>query len=167
MKASKAFEDGSSGCEARPALVDFIRFRMNELRLSYRLLEAATPQLSRSRLHDVLHPNADKRRAMRISESQEICAALGISEWEAAFGTELLESDKSVEEASRLAAFLATAFTGLAPRLATAIAGIYGLDLSDVRPEHGKQLQNLVTESFERGYLDYAERKRLRFKNDD
>jgi len=165
MGTSEAFDDSCTRDEVRPELVDFIRLRMTESRLSIRLLGAATPHLRKSRLHSIVHPDPSKRRPMRLDEAKALCAALGITQWEAAFGTELLESEliESPGQASSFASFMSTVFTGLAPRLATAVAGIAGLDLSDVRPEHGEQLQNLVLEGFERGYAALADRKGVRF----
>jgi hypothetical protein len=165
MGASRPLEEGSStGGDVRPELVAFIRIRMSEMRLSIRMLEAATPHLRRSRLHSIVHPDPTKRRPMRVDEAHAICNALGITQWEAAFGSELLEGGltESIEEASSLAAFMATVFTGLAPRLANTVAAISGLDLSDVRPEHGAQIQNILLAEFERGYSDLVRRKGLR-----
>lgn len=169
MGTSRQFQEGSTGGEVRPELVDFIRIRMTEMRVSIRMLEAATPDLRKSRLHSILHPDASKRRPMRVDESHAICNALGITQWEAAFGSELLGGPltQSPEDASNLAAFMATVFAGLAPRLANAVAGISGLDLSDVRPEHGAQIQNLVLEGFEKGYEALARRKGLRLAEDN
>lgn len=169
MEALKTLQDGSAGGDVRPELVTFIRVRMAEMRLSIRMLDAACPHLRKSRIHSIVHPDPAKRRPMRVDEAHAICTALGISQWEAAFGSELLEDalTDSPEEASNLAAFMATVFAGLAPRIANAVAAISGLDLSDVRPEHGAQIQNLVLEGFEKGYLDLARRKGLRLFTED
>lgn len=164
MEPSEQFEQRVSEDSATPELVDFIRIRMVELRFSIRMLKAATPNIRKSRLHSIVHPDPSKRRPMRMDEGKAICAALGISQWEAAFGCELLEGELNdrPEEASNLAAFMATLFVGLAPRLATAVVSISGLDLSDVKPEHGHQIQDLVLDGFERGYADLVRRKGLR-----
>lgn len=169
MGTSRQFEEGSTGGDVRPELVDFIRIRMTEMRLSIRMLEAATPHLRKSRLHSIVHPDSTKRRPMRVDEAHAICNTLGISQWEAAFGSELLEGAliESPEEATNLAAFMATVFAGLAPRIANAVASISGLDLSDVRPEHGAQIQNLVLEGFEKGYEALARRKGLRLSDEN
>lgn len=169
MDASEHFGLSANGESARPELVNFIRIRMMELRFSIRMLKAATPNIRKSRLHSIVHPVAAKRRPMRVDEAQAICMALGISQWEAAFGSELLEGDiiGRPEEASNLAAFMATLFVGLAPRLATAVVNISGLDLSDVKPEHGQQIQDLVLEEFEKGYAGLVRRKGLRLRKLD
>jgi len=166
MDVSEQFGLVASGDSARPELVNFIRIRMTEMRFSIRMLKAATPNIRKSRLHSIVHPVPAKRRPMRLDEAQAICTALGISQWEAAFGSELLEGELTdrPEEASNLAAFMATLFVGLAPRLATAVVSISGLDLSDVKPEHGQQIQDLVLEGFEKGYEDLARRKGLRLQ---
>ena len=169
MGTSRPFQETSAGGDVRPELVDFIRVRMAEMRFSIRMLEAASSDLRKSRLHSILHPDPTKRRPMRVDESHAICNALGITQWEAAFGSELLGGALIglPDEASNLAAFMATVFAGLAPRLANAVAGISGLDLSDVRPEHGAQIQNLVLEGFEKGYEALARRKGLRLSESD
>lgn len=162
--ASKPFSDGESSSTRKPELADFLRERMKELRITYRMLEAATPMMKRTRLHSILHSDPAKRRPMLVDEVQAVCAALSTTQLEAWFGTEILGCmpDERLEETAGLAAFMATVFGGLAPRLANTVAAIGGLDLSDVKGEHGQQIQQLVLENFERGYADLAERKGLR-----
>lgn len=169
MGASNPFDDGESSTSYRPELADFLLVRMKELRVTIRMLEAATPSMKRTRLHSVLHADRRKRRPMRLDEMQAVCAALSITQWEATFGTEVLGclSAEASEENRGLVAFLATIFGGLAPRLADTVAGIGGLDLSDVRGEHGQQIQQLVIENFEKGYADLAERKGFRLRKRD
>ena len=164
MGVSKPYDDGESGSGHKPELADFLRGRMKELRITFRMLEAATPMMKRTRLHSILHPDPSKRRPMLLDEVQAVCAALSITQWEAWFGTEILGCmpGEALEETAGLAAFMATVFGGLAPRLANTVAAIGGLDLSDVKGEHGQQIQQLVLDNFERGYADLAERKGLR-----
>lgn len=166
MGASNPYNSGESSSSAKPELADFLLARMKELRVTFRVLEAATPVMKRTRLHSILHSDTAKRRPMRVDEAQAICAALGITQSEAFFGTELLGcmSGDDCEDAAGLTSFLATMFGGLAPRLASAVSAIGGLDLSDVKGEHGQQIQQLVCETFERGYEDLAERKGLRLR---
>ena len=169
MGASYPYNSGDSSSSAKPELADFLLARMKELRVTFRVLEAATPMMKRTRLHSILHTDPAKRRPMRVDEAQAICEALGITQSEAFFGTELLAclSGDECEHTAGLTAFLATVFGGLAPRLANAVSEIGGLDLSDVRGEHGQQIQQLVCKTFERGYADLAERKGFRLRKKD
>ena len=63
---------------------------------------------------------------MLLDEVQAVCAALSITQWEAWFGTEILGCmpGEALEETAGLAAFMATVFGGLAPRLANTVAAI-------------------------------------------
>ena len=79
MGASNPYNSGESSSSAKPELADFLLARMKELRVTFRVLEAATPEMKRTRLHSILHSDTAKRRPMRVDEAQAICAALGIT----------------------------------------------------------------------------------------
>lgn len=168
MGEPKLFEDRKRFYGVVPEHVDFLRLRLDKSGMTIRALEAGTPTIKRSRLGEILHQDRSKRRAMRLDESQAICAALGISDIEAQFGTELLqESTADGRDPTNIAAILATICDGLGPRIRNVLVGISGLDDADVRPEHGGQLQKLLVESFEKGYLDLVERKGFRLSSVD
>ena len=168
MGEPKLFEDRKRFYGVAPEHVDFLRLRLDKSGMTIRALEAGSPTIKRSRLGELLHTDRNKRRPMRLDESQAICAALGISDMEAQFGTELLQ--ETMEESgdlSNIAAILATICDGLAPRIANVLIGISGLEDGDVRPEHGDQLQELLVDSFQKGYLDLVKRKGFRLASVD
>ena len=78
MGASNPYNSGESSSSAKPELADFLLARMKELRVTFRVLEASTPMMKRTRLHCILHSDTAKRRPMRVDEAQAICAALGV-----------------------------------------------------------------------------------------
>ena len=167
MGASNPYNSGESSSSAKPELADFLLARMKELRVTFRVLEASTPMMKRTRLHCILHSDTGQAPADARGRGPRRSAPRSASrQSEAFFGTELLGcmSGDDREEAAGLTSFLATMFGGLAPRLANAVSAIGGLDLSDVKGEHGQQIQQLVCETFERGYADLAERKGLRLR---
>ncbi|WP_132910737.1 hypothetical protein [Sphingomonas sp. BK235] len=145
-------------------LEDYVIERMKIAGVSVRNLAVSTG-LKKSRLHEGLHRDIDKRIPLRVPEMKLVLDALGIDRNEAFYAREVLASvsDITFDEVIRVAAMLCEMNNGLPQEVITVIRAVDGLDLNDVRREHGTAARGLVVRLLGDRYTAVA---RLRRKTD-
>lgn len=126
-------------------LEDYILARMKIAGVSVRNLAIMTG-LTKTRLHEGLHGEAAKRVPFRVPEMTSILDALNINPLEGFYAKEVLRSitDVTFDEVISVTAMLCELNRGLPQEVITAIRAIDGLELNDVRREHGTAARALL-----------------------
>ncbi|TVV76944.1 hypothetical protein [Sphingomonas solaris] len=148
--------------------VDFILARMSVRNLSRRQVASITG-IGRTRLQTILHAEVDKRTPMRMDEFHMILEKLGIGQLEVAIAADVIDNqpDVTVETVSSVVSMLAELMRGLPRELIGMVYHIDGLEHSDVRPEHGGRMRELVVRSLASHYRNLADRRDMRINNPD
>ncbi|MET0376067.1 MAG: hypothetical protein ABW128_17645 [Rhizorhabdus sp.] len=143
--------------------VNFILARMSVRNLSRRQVAVITG-IGRTRLQTILHAEVDKRSPMRMDEFHVILEKLGIGQLEAALAADVIDNqpDVTVEAVSSVVLMLAELMRGLPKELIGMVYHIDGLEHSDVRPEHGGHMRELVVRSLASHYRDIVNRRDIR-----
>lgn len=144
-------------------IVDFILVRADEVGLSTRQIGVAAG-LSRGRTGNILHRDPSKRRPIRNEETVAVLSALKISQFEAYLAHEMLSQDPSTDQKSvlKIVLLVTEIFRGLPMGIAKIIEHVEGLDLDDVRPEHGRRMQKTMLKLAEKHYNELVARREWR-----
>lgn len=145
--------------------VDYVLCRMKQDGLQYRDL-AMKIGLSKTRTHNVFHPEPSKRRPLYVHEFRAVAAALDLSPLEAALVSDLYsgagDSNEGVESQIKL-------YSGVLNRLhghmKEVVERLGGLDWDDIRPSHGEWIIDLIISEIETAYADFAVRKEVRLRD--
>jgi hypothetical protein len=126
-------------------LEDYVLARMKIANISVRNLAVMTG-LSKTRLHEGLHRESEKRVPFRVPEMTTVLNALRIDPLEAFYAREVLASvtDVTFDEVISVAAMLCEMNRGLTQEVITTIRAVEGLELNDVRREHGAAARALL-----------------------
>lgn len=148
-------------------IVDFILYRADAAGISTRQI-GLLAKLSRGRTGNILHRDPAKRRPIRNEETVAILSALKISHLEAYLAHEMLTEDPSTDQKSvlKIVLLVTEIFRGLPMGIAKIIEHVEGLDLDDVRPEHGQRMQMNMLKLAERHYSELVARREWRLDED-
>ncbi|MES3093419.1 hypothetical protein O6027_17645 [Sphingomonas aerolata] len=92
-EATRNWEEKPQGAVPRFELEDYILARMDLKGMSVREL-ALLAKIGRSRLHDGLHREVDKRVSLRMPEIASILEALGITKIEAMYAQDTMQKKR-------------------------------------------------------------------------
>jgi len=168
-EATRSWAESSTGAIPRFELEDYILARMDLARVSVRELATLT-KIGRSRLHDGLHREVDKRAALKMPEIAAILAALGISKIEAMYAQEMLQKNEAgveLKDLLRVISMVLGVVTGLPEQIIDVVMHVEGLGFDDVRPEHGEAAQELIVRTIEAEYQKIGSRRSKRFEGLD
>lgn len=167
--ATRSWVEIPAGAIPRFELEDYILARMDLARVSVRELASLT-KIGRSRLHDGLHREADKRVALKMPEIGAILEALGISKIEAMYAQEMLQKNEACVELKDLLKVMSMVLglvTGLPEKIITVVRHVDGLNFDDIRPEHGEAAQDMVVRAIQTEYQKTGMRRSKRFNEFD
>ncbi|WP_277788517.1 hypothetical protein [Sphingobium yanoikuyae] len=147
--------------------VDYVICRMKQDGLQYRDL-AIKIGLSKTRTHNVFHPEPSKRRPLYVHEFHAVAAALDLSPLEAALVSDLYsgagEAHDGVESQIKL-------YSGVVNRLHGGMLEVMerfdGLDWDDIRPAHAEWIIKLVMGEIETAYAEFVDRKAVRLREQE
>ena len=145
--------------------VDYVLCRMKQDGLQYRDL-AIKIGLSKTRTHNVFHPEPSKRRPLYVHEFRAVAAALDLSPLEAALVSDLYSetgsANEGVESQIKLYAGVINRFHG---HMKEVVDRLGGLEWDDIRASHGEWIIDLIMAQIESAYADFADRKEVRLKD--
>jgi len=143
---------------------DYILARMDLRGLSVREL-ASLANIGRSRLHDGLHREAEKRVRLKVPEIAGILEILSINPIEAFFAKEILQKNADVgfHDLLKVISMVCSIVDGLSEEIITVVEHVDGLGFDDVRPEHGQAARELMVKAVEVEYQKIAKRRSRRF----
>ena len=145
--------------------IDYVLCRMKQDGLQYRDL-AVKIGLSRTRTHNVFHPEPSKRRPLYMHEFRAVAAALDLSPLEAALVSDLYSgaggASEGVESQIKLYAGIINRFHD---QMKQVVDRLGGLEWDDVRASHGEWIIDLVMAEIETAYADFADRKEVRLRD--
>ena len=141
-------------------LEDYVLERMRLAGVSVRHLALATG-IGKTRLYEGLRRDVERRVPLRVPEMSAVLEALGIDKYEAAYALEVLEtvSDITFDEALCVAAMLCEMLKGFPGEVAAAIRGVKGLELNDIRREHGISARGLMVRLLGDRYASFVRMK--------
>ena len=163
-EATRSWTEKPEGAIPNFDLEDYILARMDLKGMSVRELAYMT-KIGRSRLHDGLHREVDKRVALRMPELVAILEALSISKIEAMYAQEVLQKNEGIElkDLLKVIPMCLGIVTGLPEQIITVVQHVDGLGFDDIRPEHGEAAQNLLVRAIEVEYRKLGRRRSQRF----
>ncbi len=164
-EATRSWVEKPRGAIPSFELEDYILARMDLKGVSVREL-ALLAKIGRSRLHDGLHREVDKRVPLKMPEIAAILEALCISKIEAMYAQETLQNNEAGVELKDLLKVISMVLgivTGLPEQIITVVKHVDGLGFDDVRPEHGEAAQGLLMRAIEVEYKKMGKRRTQRF----
>ena len=164
-EATRSWAEKPKGAAPSFELEDYILARMDLKGVSVREL-AMMAKIGRSRLHDGLHREVDKRVPLRMPEMAAILEAMSISTIEAMYAKELLQNNEAGVELKDLLKVISMVLgivTGLPEQIITVVKHVDGLGFDDVRPEQGEAAQGLLMRAIEVEYQKIGNRRAKRF----
>ena len=164
-EATRSWMEKPKGAVPSYELEDYILARMDLKGVSVREL-AMIAKIGRSRLHDGLHREVDKRVSLRMPEIAAILTALSISKIEAMYAQELLQNNEEgvkLQDLLKVISMVLGIVTGLPEQIITVVKHVDGLGFDDVRPEHGEAAQGLLMRAIEVEYQKIGKRRSERF----
>lgn len=142
--------------------VDYVLSKMGVEGLRYREL-ALKAGLSKSRAHNVFHPDPSKRRPLYIHEFHAVAAALDLSPLEAALASDLFAgAGDATEGIESQIKFYAGVLSRFHEEMKLMMERITALEWADIRPSHGDLLIKRLMADVEDAYAGVAKRKDLR-----
>jgi hypothetical protein len=165
-EATRRWTEKPQGAVPRFELEDYILARMDLQGVSVREL-AMMAKIGRSRLHDGLHREVDKRVSLRMPEIAAILEAMCISKIEAMYAQELLQNNEAgieLKDLLKVISMVLGIVTGLPAQIITVVKHVDGLGFDDVRPEHGEAAQGLLMRAIEVEYQKIGNRRSKRFE---
>jgi hypothetical protein len=142
--------------------VDYVLSKLGGGGLHYREL-AVKAGLSKSRAHNVFHPDPTKRRPLYIYEYHAVAAALDLSPLEAALVSNLYSSDGAATEGIEIKIkFFSELLSHFHEEMEQMMERLTALEWADVRPSHGALIIRRLMADVEDAYADVADRKELR-----
>lgn len=162
--ATRSRVDKPQGASSGFEIEDYILARMDLKSYSVREL-ALLAKIGRSRLHDALHRETDKRVPLRVPEIAAVLEVLGINPMEAFFAREMLQKNAGVEfnDLLRVISMVCGIVDGLPEQIITVVQHVDGLGFDDIMPEHGEAAQGLLVRAMEVEYKKVVRRRAKRF----
>lgn len=163
-KASRSRTDELGRASPSFEIEDYILARIKLKGLSVREL-APLAKIGRSRLHDGLHREADKRVPLKVVEIAAVLQALDINPIEALFARDILQKNAGVEfnDLVKVISMVCGIVNGLPEQIITVVKHVEGMGFDDVKPEHGEAAQGLLVRAVEVEYKKLARRRLQRF----
>ena len=163
-EATRNWEEKPQEAVPRFELEDYILARMDLKGMSVREL-ALLAKIGRSRLHDGLHREVDKRVSLRMPEIASILEALSITKIEAMYAQETMQKNEGVglSDLMKVMSMVFGIVNGLPEQIITVVKHVDGLGFDDVRPEHGEAAQGLLLRAVEVEYKKIVKRRSQRF----
>lgn len=148
-------------------IVDFILARADADKISARQI-GLLAGITRARCGNVLHRDPAKRHPLRLDEIHTILDVLKIDRMEAHLANELLAANPAADERAilRIVLLVSEFVRGLPAQIVEIVSHIDGLELEDIRPEHGRRLQTAILKIVHTQYRDLAARREFRIDQD-